>query len=454
MANVLIALSLLGMGCATIPLVPAPEPNTVASTPVQAQAQYLRGQFLVAKGDLEGGRMALQRARMFDPKAASIIMALARVSLTEGDTEQARALFFEAAETAENDPEAWLAAGRLEMAFGDADIGRSALKEAVKWGDPWTARASLIADALRRGLPPEGLDVWVDRESTDPLELRRRGELRLVAGDGPGAVNVYLRALELSGRDFRVVMPLVRTASLTSRVAHALMEVERTIERQPSATAALVCGGLLSGLVGDVKDTVRYLERAMELGAQLGPAPVAALERARLVSGQAPPRTSSVPEPESLDEVTRAVALVDAGRFEEAEAVIAQRLKGQPNDPRLLYIVSEIYLKRDGLEAAEPRVEHLLASHPNFAPALNLWAWIQAERVDKLEQAEVKVRQALHQQAGVGAYWDTLGWVLHLQDRHTEARRALLRARRLSPEDDTVLLHLEQCRGSEELVRP
>lgn len=454
MASGLFTMVWLGLGCAAFPVVPVTEPNASTSTPVQAQAHYLKGQLLVAKGDLEGGRTALQRARMFDPDAVSIIMALGRVALTEGNLDQARALFAEAAATAENDPEAWLVAGHLEIAFGDADIGRSALRRAVEWGDPWKARASLIADALRHGLPPEGLDAWVAQKTTDADELRRRGDLRLVAGDGSGAVNDYLKVLELTGRDFSIVLPLVRAATMGSRVAHALVGVEEILEKQPAATAALVGAGMLNELVGDSAETIRSLEWAIEIGAKLGPGPIATLERARGLAGRTKEAKGSAPVQAPLDDVSRAVALVEARRFDEGEQVIALGLQAEPDDPRLLYILSEIYLKRDGTDAAEPHVERVLARHPRFVPALNLWSWIHAQRGDELELAEARIRFALDQQAGVGAYWDTLGWVLHQQGRHVEARRALLRALRLSPEDDTVLFHLDQCRGIEEMLRP
>jgi tetratricopeptide (TPR) repeat protein len=455
MGSGLVAMVWFGWGCATIPVIPAPEPNTSTSTPVQAQANYLKGQLLVAKGDLEGGRTALLRARIFDPNAAPIIMALGRVALTEGDIGQARALFAEAAATAADDPEAWLATGRLEIAFGDADTGRSALRKAVEWGDPWKARAALIAEALHHGRPPEGLDVWVALKTTDSIELRRRGDLRLLAGDGPGAVDDYLSALEHSGRDFSVVSPLIQAATTGSRVAHALTGVEGIIERQPSATAAMVCAGLLNELVGDSAETIRHLEWAIELGAKLGSGPTATLARARgLPGGVKAARPSSGPEKAPADDVNQAVTLVEAQRFDEGERVVALGLQSDPDDPRLMYILSEIYLKRDGIEAAEPQVERVLASHPNFVPALNLWAWIHAVKGEDLALAEARIRQALHHQVGVGAYWDTLGWVLHQQGRHLEARRALLRALRLSPEDDTVLDHLDQCRGTEEMGRP
>jgi len=294
----------------------------------------------------------------------------------------------------------------------------------------------------------------VAQQITDSIELRRRGDLRLVAGDGPGAVDDYLRALEHSGRDFSVVPPLIRAATMGSRVAHALTGVEGILDRQPSATAAMVCAGLLNELVGDSAETIRHLEWAIELGAKLGPGSTATLERARGLPGRVKAATPSATEKAPLDDVNRAVTLVEAQRFDEGEQIVALGLQSDPDDPRLMYILSEIYLKRDGIEAAEPQVERVLASHPNFVPALNLWSWIHAVKGEDLALAEARIRQALHHQVGVGAYWDTLGWVLHQQGRHLEGRRALLRALRLSPEDDTVLDHLDQCRGTEEMRRP
>ena len=93
------------------------------------------------------------------------------------------------------------------------------------------------------------------------------------------------------------------------------------------------------------------------------------------------------------------------------------------------------------------RLEKIFALQPSFPPALNLWAWIHAEEGSDLAEAEQRALAALRAQPRVGSYWDTFGWIAHLQGDRVRARFALKRALRLAPQDDTIREHLAACDG-------
>ena len=434
------------VGCTSVHRIPAPEPLPPSGAPTQSLSLYTQGLLKAASGDLDGAREALSNARVYDPGAVSIVLAMAKVEMTAGDIAAARKLYAQAARIEGARAEAWLELGRVELAFGDAEMGRDALRRAVQLGDSWEARARLISDSLHRGVEPEGLTEWCLRSVTDPVELRVRAELRVKAGDERGGVVDYLSVLEVRGFDLSLVGPIVSVASQRGMVVPALMGADRVLEQQPHSPAALMVLGLLSSWVGDHAATIRALEEAEGLGVRLEPSAVRALQLARKVLDN--PVASVPPKPPPLgDPISRSIAAVESNRWEEAEEAIELGLRESPNDARLLYSRSQLHLKRDGELAALPHVSRVLKFHPGYGPALNLWAWIQAETGGDLTLGEARIREALKGQPRMGSYWDTLGWILHLRGEHDAAQRALSRALRLSPKDDTIRSHLTTVRA-------
>jgi len=399
---------------------------------------------MVAKGRLDAAEAALEHARIFDPDAPQILMALSHVALNRGDTKTARSRMADAAHMGAEDPRPWLAYGRLEMAFGDEAVGSAALQKALALGDPWQARATLIARAIRTHAPSPLLDAWKATDETDPIALRRRAGLRAAAQHHSGAVADYLDVVTRAGRDLSIVAPLVQSSTQGAQIATTLLGVEAVVREHPGASAAWMVIGLLSSLIGDNVATIDALQMAEALGVSLGEGPRQSLERAR--ASQTKQREPPAGRAPLLDDpVNRAMRLVEQRDWAAAELSLSSNLRAFPDDPRLLYILSELHLKRDGPAAALPHVEKVLSVQPSFGPALNMWAWIQAEQGTQFEEAKNKVMIALNQQPRLGSYWDTLGWINHLRGHHDLAQATLSRAHHLSPKDDTVRAHLDAC---------
>lgn len=433
------------MGCTSVHRIPAPEPLPPSGAPTQSLSLYTQGLLKAASGDLDGAREALSTARVYDPGAVSILLALAKVEMTAGDILAARKLYANATRVEGARSEAWLELGRVELAFGDAAVGRDALRRAIQLGDSWEARARLISDSLHRGLDPEGLNEWCVRSVVDPVELRVRADLRVKAGDPRGGIDDYLSVLEVRTFDLSLVGPIVSVASQQGMAVPALMGADRVLEQQAHSPAVLMVLGLLSSWVGDHAAAIGALEEAERLGVRLEPSALRALDVARKAAER--PATAVPFKPPPLgDPISRSIAAVESNQWDSAEAAIVVGLRESPNDARLLYIRSQLHLKRDGGLAALPHVNRVLQFHPGYGPALNLWAWIQAETGGDLALGEARIREALKAQPRMGSYWDTLGWILHLRGDHKAAQRALSRALRLSPKDDTVREHLKTVR--------
>ena len=437
-------------GCTSVYRIPAPEPKPPAGAPTQALSMYTRGMVMIAAGDLEGARKNLQQARVYDPDSSAILLALARLEMTAGDIGKARGLYKSASSIVSNDARVWLERGRIELAFGDAETGRRALLEAERLGEPWQARARLISDDMRNGRRPRGLVQWAGRTVEDTMELRVRAELRVKAGDVTGGIADYLALIKARGADRSTVGPLIKAAQNGSGVVEALLGAERIMNDDPNSLAAPMVVGVLSSWIGDHRAAVEALERVEIAAGPLSAPMQRLLDTSRSTS--APRSTARLPPPPPLgDPVSRAVYAVEAEDWQAAEAAIREGLEATEHDARLMYIRSQVALKRDGEAAALREVEQLLGHHPDYSPALNLWAWIQTQVGGDVEQAKSRTIRAINHQPRVGAYWDTLGWALHLLGDHDTARLCLARAARLSPTDPTISDRLQECRQGESL---
>jgi len=398
---------------------------------------------LLASGQLEDAASALERARVFDPDAPQIVAALSDVSLNMGDTAAARQFLAAATQIAPEDPEIWSRYGRLELAFGEPETGRSALERALTLGAGWPVRAALIGDDLRHGRPSKLLEDWV---ISSPEEQRRRGDLRLASGNAGGALDDFMEVLPHSGRDLSLVTPIIQGAVMANRIPDVLIELDALCSGQPGASAGWMVVGLLSSLIDDSGGTVSALEATEALGVTLGDRPRAALEKARQIN-EAPPSPPLKRAPMLDDPVSRAMRLIEDEAWAEAEASLVGSLVKHPEDTRLHYMLGDLHLRRGRTDAALTQMEKILDLQPSYAPALNLWAWIHAEEGSNLANAEQKAMMALRAHPKVGSYWDTYGWVAHRQGDQARARFALKRALRLSPGDDTIREHLAACEG-------
>lgn len=110
--------------------------------------------------------------------------------------------------------------------------------------------------------------------------------------------------------------------------------------------------------------------------------------------------------------------------------------------------INALFLYGAGLERtgrhddAVVTFEKLLASEPDFAPALNYLGYMWAERGQNLARALELVQRAVALDPDNGAYVDSLGWAYYRMGNFVEAREKLERAVELVPEDPVIFDHL------------
>lgn len=86
--------------------------------------------------------------------------------------------------------------------------------------------------------------------------------------------------------------------------------------------------------------------------------------------------------------------------------------------------------------------ETLLKINPDYAPALNNYAWILAESRSSLEKAEKLARKAYELQPDSPQYADTYGYVLLIQKKYSQALEKFKQAHSLAPEKPFYMEHI------------
>ena len=352
------ALAVMAFGCSPLHRVPAPEPPQTTRPPTNARAHYLRAQVLQASGRVDEAVNGLERARLFDPGSARIVVALSEAVLTRGEAGRARGLAKAATEVAPDDPTTWSHYGRLELAFGDRVEGRNALERALELGADWRVRAKLIRDDLQQAGSSRLLDEW---QVSTIDEQRHRGELRLAAGDPSGALADLLAVIPERGRDLALVTPVVQSAVAAGQIPDTLLALDALTSRQPGDSAALISLGLLNSHCEDSEGTIVALRGAVSAGVTLGPRPEAALRKAEASLGLGEVGPAASPEEKGLAEAAltlwAAVMTEGGGDLVHVEHRLMTALRRQPRDGRLWSALGQLI----SLNGDHQRAKHALS---------------------------------------------------------------------------------------------
>jgi Flp pilus assembly protein TadD len=133
-----------------------------------------------------------------------------------------------------------------------------------------------------------------------------------------------------------------------------------------------------------------------------------------------------------------ATALSDAGRNDEAVALLRDWVARQP-DAAVSDTLAAIDIVAHRTDQAEQNLLAVLAERPNDAVALNNLAWIYQGRHDPKAHALAQRAYMLQPTAQTA---DTLGWIVLQEGNATVGLTLLRRAAASIPNDPSVLYHL------------
>ena len=134
--------------------------------------------------------------------------------------------------------------------------------------------------------------------------------------------------------------------------------------------------------------------------------------------------------------LTHEELLRDAGRLEDAYAVLNAALADLPDDVELLYARGLITAHMDLLDVHERDMRRLIELKPDHAHAYNALGYTLADRTTRYEEARVLIEKALSLKPNDPFILDSMGWVHYRLGNRDQARDYLQQALdlRLDPE--------------------
>lgn len=223
-----------------------------------------------------------------------------------------------------------------------------------------------------------------------------------------------------------------------------LMAAEPDEERDP--TQALL---LMSQLAEERKDTAAALKWLAQvdpgeawLGAQIRRAQLLA-QRGDLIGAR---KLLMELTPQDEREQTQVLAaeaqiLRDAGRLQEAIAVLDSGLKRNPNNTDLLYDQAMLAEKANQLVLMEKNLRKVISLAPKNQHAYNALGYSLADRNMRLPEALALISKARELAPEDPFIMDSMGWVHFRMGRLKEAEELLRRAFTLRP-DTEIAVHL------------
>ncbi len=113
--------------------------------------------------------------------------------------------------------------------------------------------------------------------------------------------------------------------------------------------------------------------------------------------------------------IAEASLLREAKRDQEALVLLEKRLAEQPEQPELMYESALLAEKLDKMELAETRLRRLIELRPDNPQAYNALGYSYADRNVRLAEARELIEKALALAPDDGFILDSMGWVLFRQ---------------------------------------
>ncbi|MFT7289199.1 MAG: putative PEP-CTERM system TPR-repeat lipoprotein [Halieaceae bacterium] len=391
----------------------------VKEFPEDTSMRRLLARALFAAGDYAGARAALRPAIELAPDAIELQLLMARVAFAEGDTAEGSAALLRL-ETAHPDS----AAVQLELsrsayreknfeaalrraqnantdAPGNLAVGRQLVKVLLSMQDydgaleaayTLSDRAGaglgaklLLADTLRiAGRPDDAVSQYkiasrMDGVDSETLFRIARQQSRLGAHED--ASFALIRVIRLKPEERRYQQALVEVQLSLGQFDQALSGALRLYNEFPEDTIAASLVASAYARLGDLQQALSYSERA----------------------SRSDPHSRA-----AMLDLYR--ALLKVAQSSEAGELLRVWLADHPDDPLVLFALSDWYTQRGDLLAALDTLSALVALEPKNTIALNNLAYLQISLEDP--DALATARRAYAAAPDQPHVNDTLGWAL------------------------------------------
>lgn len=359
-----------------------------------------------------------------------------------------------------------LATALLEAAAGERATAEQRLsrlaRAAPELPELWQVRARLALEAddpaSARTAARRGLEV----APGDPrlMLLLARAEIRLGGIEAAEATTDAL--LDDHGDDPELRLGLARLFLEEEHLPPARRLLLPLVGDDQAPPLAFLLLGAIAEEEGEVDNALLYYRQVPEgeqfLTARLSAARML-IEDDRLLDARAFLRLERLRHEAYRSELASLeVELLDeAGRIEQADALLDSELSQHPDDERLRYQRAMRAFADDDLAAMEADLRHIIEADPDNANALNALGYTlaDADLEGRLEEARELVERAHALEPGNPAILDSQGWVRYRQGDPEGALPWLERAWSAMP-DQEIAAHLIEvlwALGEEERAR-
>lgn len=413
---------------------------------------HLRAQVLMKKGDVAGGRKALERSLEISPNFFPAVVLLSELDLAQKQPEAAQKRFEALLARKPDSAQAILGLARVKTLRGaDKEEIAGLLRKAVEVApNELLPRQILVAHHLRNQEPKVALTAAQNAVAALPKSaelLDSLGQAQVAAKEFNQAVSTYGKMASMQPQ---ATLPHLRMAGVymaNKDPAGAAQSLRKALEIQPNLLAAqqgltelAVRGNRVPDALSMVKEiqkqrpqeAVGYaLEGEVQAAAQNWTAAIPAYDKALKLA----------PNASDLAIKLHSVQLL-AQKKREADALAASWLSKHPKDLKFTLYMGDRAVAANDLSAAAGHYQKALDLQPNSPLTLNNLAWVAGKlgRKDALSLVEKADQLAPNNPAIL----DTWAMLLASQKNFGKALETQKRVVQLQPDAPVYKLNLAQ----------
>lgn len=376
--------------------------HTLAAEPDYAFAQGVRGGVLVILGRPQEGLEALERAMELDPDNRYALDQRVSVLRRQDRGDEALAVLDAVLDRSPEDGNALRKKGELLRMLGRFEAALAPLRQALEVNpDDTIALGSLGSVTLELGRTEEAreaLDRALDLDPDYAWGLRQRGELLRIEGDNEGALADLDRSLEIEPDSYFAHGTRGACLLALERFHEALEALDRALALDDGYGFAASIRGEALRMMGRLDEAEAQLESAIQMdgGDRFPWASLADIRRTR-------------------------------GRLGEAREACDRALELAGGDyPFARAVSGRIHFDAGDYGSASSALETALAQDATLVWARQLLGYCEMY-LDRPDDAERSLRQAVEQDPDDPYGWMGLGRALGRQDRMQDASEAFQR---------------------------
>ncbi|MPW16016.1 tetratricopeptide repeat protein [Paraburkholderia sp. CNPSo 3157] len=345
-----------------------------------------------------------------------------------------------------NRPEAQFAMARQQLLADDAPGARKSLEQALKLKPDYLPAALLLSqmgpEERKEGI--ESLERYVKANPRSHEARLALAQMYLASDRLDDAQKQFEYMQKDNPNDLTPLMALALIKIQQKNLPEAqnyLQQYAQRAEKMPGADAgqAYIYLAQLSLEQKDNDAAGRWLDKISPTSTQYVPAQIT---RAQLLEKQGKVDDARKllagihpqdPRDQALIARTDAAILFDAKRYSEAETRLAQATSDFPEDPDLTYDYAMAAEKNSHFDVMETQLRKLMRTQPDNAQAYNALGYSLADRNQRLQEADKLVEKALSLAPNDAFIMDSVGWVKYRLGDTTDAINLLRRAYDLQP---------------------